>query len=41
VRSGLVYHTPWDTLDALEPAATQAALAITLALAAKIDQRAL
>jgi Zn-dependent M28 family amino/carboxypeptidase len=39
VRRGLVYHTPSDTLDALEPAAIEAAWAITLALATTIDRR--
>jgi hypothetical protein len=37
VREGLVYHTMQDTVDAIEPAAVEACLAVAQGLALKMD----
>lgn len=38
VRDGLVYHTMRDTVDAIEPQAVEACLAVAGALALDLDQ---
>jgi hypothetical protein len=38
VRRGLVYHTPYDTVDRIEPAAVAAVMAIVADVVAAIDR---